>query len=81
MNIPPHLKRVATLPCEIFVLINRNDPGLYVSEANFHARLSHSKQLLNIIHSMILGSLCSMTKIYLHRIGGGSHLKGHSGAD
>jgi len=49
-NIPPHLKRVATLPCEIFVLKNRHVPEL--SEANCHARLSHSKQLLKNIHSL-----------------------------
>jgi len=39
-----NLKRIATLPCEMFVLRNRNDPEL--SEANFRARLSHSKYLL-----------------------------------
>jgi len=36
----------------MFVLKNRNDPEL--SEANSHARLSHSKQLLKNIHPMTL---------------------------
>jgi len=49
LNIPPDLKRIATLPCEILVLKNRHDPKL--SEANFHARLSRSKQLLKNIHT------------------------------
>jgi len=41
--MPSHLKRVATLPGEVFVLKkNRNDPKL--SEA----RLCHSKHLLKI---------------------------------
>jgi len=44
LNIPSHLKRVATLPCETFVLKYRH--ALELSEANCHARLSHSKQLL-----------------------------------
>jgi len=38
----------------MFVLKNCNDPEL--SEANFHARLSYSKQLLKNIHSMTLAS-------------------------
>jgi len=37
-----HLKRVATLPCEMFVLRNHNDPEL--SEANSRARLSPAVQ-------------------------------------
>jgi len=48
LNIPPHLKRVATLPREMFVLKNRNDPE--PSEANFHAALSRSKQMLKIFN-------------------------------
>jgi len=48
LNIPPRLIRVATLPCEMLALKNRNDPEL--SGANFHARLIHSKQLLKNIH-------------------------------
>ena len=44
LNIPPHPKRVATLPCEIFVLKNRHSLG--VSEANYYARLSHSNTVL-----------------------------------
>ena len=39
---------------EIFVLKNRDDPKL--SEANFYARLYHSKQLLRNIHPMLLAS-------------------------
>jgi len=30
LNIPPHLKRVVTLPCEIVAFKNRNDPELTV---------------------------------------------------
>jgi len=45
LNNPPHLKRVATLPCEIVMFKNLNDPEL--CEENCHARLSHSKHLLN----------------------------------
>ena len=48
LNILPYLKRVATLPCEMFMLKNRNDPQL--NEANFHARFSHSKHLFKNIH-------------------------------
>jgi len=44
----------------MFELKNRNDPEL--SEANFHARLSQSKQLLKNIHPMTLASFCSLTK-------------------
>jgi len=40
-------KRVATLPCEMFVLKNCNYPKL--SEANFHAILCHLKHLLKNI--------------------------------
>jgi len=46
----------------MFVL-NRNDPEL--SEANFQARLSHSKQLLKNIHPMMLALFGSQTKRYL----------------
>jgi len=56
IKYPTHLKRVATLPCEMFVRKNRNDPEL--TEANSHARLSHSKQLLKNIHPMMLASFC-----------------------
>ena len=41
LNITPYLKCVATLTCETFVAQNRHAPEL--SEANWHARLSHSK--------------------------------------
>jgi len=47
----------------MFVLKIRSDPEL--SEANFHARLSHSKQLLTNIHPVMLASFCSLTKRYL----------------
>jgi len=53
----------ATLPSEMFMLKNHNDPEL--SEANFHARVSHSKQLLQDVHPMMLASFCSLTKRYL----------------
>jgi len=47
----------------MFVSKFRNGPEL--TEANFHARLSHSKQLLKDIHPMMLASFCSLTKRYL----------------
>jgi len=40
-NIPPHLKYVATLPCEISMFKNRH--AQQVIEANCHVRLSHLK--------------------------------------
>jgi len=43
-NIQPHFKRVATLPCEMFVLKNRHVPGAEWSELPW--KLSHLKQLL-----------------------------------
>jgi len=43
LNIPPHLKRVATLPCEISMLKNRN--AQEVIEANCHVRLHPLKKL------------------------------------
>ena len=54
LNIQPHLKRVATLPCEIVVFKNRNDPEL--CEENCHARLSQSKHLPKNIYPVILAS-------------------------
>ena len=75
VNIPPHLKCITTLPCGMFVLKNCNDPEL--SEANFHAILSHSKQLLKNIHPMTLASFCSLTKWYLQR----PHRKTHRMTD
>ena len=48
-----------TLPCEMFVLKNRCAPEL--SEVNAHARLNHSKQLLqNILRCQ--HRFCSLTK-------------------
>jgi len=41
LNIPPHLKRVATLPCEISML--KNDRAPEETEAHSHVRFSHSK--------------------------------------
>jgi len=43
LNIPPHLKRVATLPCEILCSKNRN--AQEVIEANCHVRLRPLKKL------------------------------------
>jgi len=39
LNIPPHLKRVATLPCEIFMFKNRH---ARLNAANCGVRLSNS---------------------------------------
>ena len=47
----------------MFALKNRCAPEL--SEASSHARVSHSKQLLENIHPMMLASFCSLTKTYL----------------
>jgi len=47
----------------MFVLKNRHAPEL--TEANSHARLSHSKQLLKNIHSVMLASFCSLTQTHL----------------
>jgi len=58
VNIPTHLNDVATLPCKMSVLKNRCAPEL--SEANSHARLNHSEQMLESIHSF-----CSLTKTHL----------------
>ena len=44
LTIPPYLKCVATLPCELSVFKNCHVQDL--SEASCHARLSHSKQFL-----------------------------------
>ena len=43
LNIPPHLKRVATLPCDIYFQKNRN--AQEVIEANCHVRLYPLKKL------------------------------------
>ena len=43
LNIPPHLKRVATLPCEISMFKNRY--AQKVIEANCHVRLRPLKKL------------------------------------
>jgi len=43
LNIPPHLKRVATLPCEISMFKNRY--AQEVIEANCHVRLRPLKKL------------------------------------
>ena len=43
LNIPPHLIRVTTLPCEISMLKNRN--AQEVIEANCHVRLRPLKKL------------------------------------
>jgi len=47
LNIPPHLKCVATLPCEISMFKNRHAQELI--EANCHVRLSHSKNCFKIL--------------------------------
>jgi len=45
----------------MFLFKNRNDPK--PSEANFHARLSHSKQLPKNIHTLILASFRLLARI------------------
>ena len=42
LNIPPHLKRVATLPCEI---CSKNRNAQEVIEANCHVKLRPLKKL------------------------------------
>jgi len=44
LAIPPYLKRLATLPCEISAV--KNCHAQEPSEGSRHAKLSHSKQLL-----------------------------------
>jgi len=46
LNIPPHLKYVSTLPCEISMFKNCNAQA--VIEANCHVTLSHSKNHFTI---------------------------------
>ena len=41
LNMPPHLKHAATLPCEMYVL--KNHHAQQVIEPNCHVRLSHSE--------------------------------------
>jgi len=45
---------MATLPCEMVLLKNHNDPEL--NEATCRARFSHSKQLLKNIHPVTLAA-------------------------
>ena len=47
LNIPPHLKYVATLPCEISVFKNRSTQE--VIERNCYVRLKHSKTVLKYL--------------------------------
>ena len=54
LNIPPHLKRVAALPCEISMLKNRNAPE--VIEANCYVRLRLLKKLLKYLSGKIFFS-------------------------
>jgi len=60
LNVPTHLKRVDTLFSKVCVLKNRHTPEM--TDANSDARLSHSKQLLQNIHPMMLASFYSLTK-------------------
>ena len=48
LNVPSHLRNVATLPCEISMFKNRH--AQEVIEANWHVglRLSHSKNCFKI---------------------------------
>jgi len=46
----------------MFVLRNRNDSQQSLSEANFHARLGHTKQLLKNIDSVILDNFVHWRK-------------------
>jgi len=59
-NNQPHLKLIAILPGEMFLLKNCHVPELSV--ANCHAKLSHSKQLLKNIHPVTLAQFCSLMK-------------------
>ena len=46
LSIPPCVKHVATLPCEMSMFKNRNTQE--VIEANCHIRLSHSTNCFKI---------------------------------
>jgi len=50
LNIPTHLKRVATLPCEMF---KKNRNAEEVIEANCHVRLHPLKKLLKYLSGKI----------------------------
>jgi len=51
LNIPPHLKRVTTLPCEISMFKNRN--AQEVIEANCHVKLRPLKKPSKYVSSKI----------------------------
>ena len=51
LNIPSHLKRVATLPCKISMFKNRS--AQEVIEANCHVKLRPLKKLLKYLSSKI----------------------------
>jgi len=55
LNIPPHLKYVATLPCEYLCSKCRN--AQQVIEANCHVRVSHSKLFLKYLSGKIFKTL------------------------
>ena len=55
-----HTLHVATLPCEMSALKNRHAPEL--SGANSHAKLSHSRQMVENIQSSMLAQFRSLTK-------------------
>jgi len=60
LTIPPHLKCVATLHCEKPLFKNYHAQDL--SEASCDERLSHSKQLLKKICTVILALFSSLPK-------------------
>jgi len=66
LNIPSHLNHVATPPCEMRVLNNRNDPWL--NEANFHARRYYLKHLLKNIPKMTLASFLFTDERYSEKL-------------
>ena len=51
LNIPPHLKRIATLPCEISMFTNRHVQE--VIEANCCVRLSEPKTVFKYLSGKI----------------------------
>ena len=49
LNIPPHLKHVATVPWEISSLCSNKRHAQGVNEANCHVKMKHSKLLKKIL--------------------------------
>jgi len=72
LTIPPHLNCVITLPCEISVF-KKLSCSRSEYEASYHAKLSHSKQLLKFL-IVILALFSSLNKRYTEQPYEKSHM-------